>query len=371
MYVHNRHSFEIFSNVILVIKHLYTLTHNGNHSICYFSEALLGPGAIPGGFFPPSLLLQPPSSTSQEEATNLSVPTPSKSKHRDETDRHKHLDILTNKSSDNAKKIDGKTRPSEDDKLHTEDGSERTRGLSLRKPSDDYMKYRNSDYVKKSSPSASTSSYSVAKTEHDRKRSKLEAVIKQAKQNGYDPNASKPSAYRCETYIPDRKRGDKLSSPVGYREHFMPVSAFSPSHKTAFHSPTRTERVVSPNRSTKAHSPIRSQKLSSPIQIPDTSLPVQDKPENLCVKDRNPKSLSDTVKHADTETKTDAVIVKTQSIVTGATITVTSTLNIITSDLPSPNQVKKGKRETGWYYVFRSCLSNQFSGLHLFRISKL
>ena len=295
------------------------------------------------------MLLHPPSSTGQEEATNLSVPSSSKSKYRDESDRHKHLDSLTNKLSDNAKRTDGKARSSEDDKMHIEDGSERTRGIGMRKPNDDFTKYRSSDHVKKHSPSASasTSSYSVAKAEHDRKRSKLEAVIKQAKDNGYDTDTSKPNIYTSGTYIPERKSSDKLSSPVGYREQFMPVSAFSPSHKTAFHSPTRTERVVSPNRSAKVHSPLRSHKLSSPIQISDTPQPIQDKPENLCVKDRKPKA-TDIVKHKDTETKPDTVIVKTQSIVTGATITVTSTLNVITSELPSPNQNKKGKREAGW-----------------------
>ena len=342
----------MFCIVISLYNKWYNVKHNVISS-ALFPEAFFGPGAIPGNFYPPSLLLPAPSSSSQEEATNLSVPSSSKSKQRDEKDKHKHSDIVTNKSSDSAKKMDSKTRQSEDDKTQTSDGSERTRGLSIRKSSDDYMKYRSGDSVKKSSPSASTSSYSVAKAEHDRKRSKLEAVLRQAKENGHDPSTSKTNPYRSETHIPDRKRSDKISSPVPYREQFMPISAFGPSHTTAFHSPTRTERVVSPNRSAKTHSPLRSQKVSSPTKLSDPSQPVQDKPENLCVKDRKPNT-KDTVKpetHKATETKTDAIIVKTQSIVTGTTITVTSTLNVITSELPSPNLNRKGTRETGWLYV--------------------
>ena len=300
------------------------------------SEALFGPGSIPSGFYPQSSLL-PTQHTSQMEATNLSVSSANKSKIKEEKDKHKHIDTEHIKSNiDSAKHSGVKTRLHEDDRPPSIVGSERTRGMNLKKPGDDHMKYRSNDGNKKPSASSSaTSSLSFSKLDQERKRSKLETVLRQSKENSEESQTAKLRECKSERRSLDTSRSEKLSSPVTYNDYFTPIPAFSPNRSTAFHSPNRTDRVISPDRrSSKAHSPIRLQKIASPIDHSDRSLPIQDKPENLCVKDRN-TNLNDTPKtdkHKTSESNSETVVVKTQSIVTGTTVTVSSTLNVITTD---------------------------------------
>ena len=305
---------------------------------------------MPGGFYPQSLLLatQP---SSQMEATNLSMSTSNKSKQKEDKEKHKHTETETGKPNESAKSSDVKTRIPEEERSQVAGGSERTRGMNVKKPGDDYLKYRSGDGIKKpNSTSASTSSLGLSKAEHERKRSKLEAVLRQAKENSEESNSAKSRLCKSEKLPIDKPRNEKLSSPVTYNDYFMPISAFSPSRSTVFHSPTRNDRVISPDkRSSKAHSPVRSHKISSPTEHLDISLPIQDKPENLCVKDRNsnPKDIPKPGKHKNVVPNSDTVIVKTQSIVTGTTVTVTSTLNVITSDLSPNNQRKNTLKESG------------------------
>ena len=112
----------------------------------------------------------------------------------------------------------------------------------------------------------------------------------------------------------DRKRAD--------------TNSCSPRNKQLI-SPTRHERVVSPDRrSAKAYSPVSKKALH--VQVHEDDMPLstfqfQEVPENLCVKDRRRPRSGDA--------KSDSKgCIKTQSVVTGTTITVTSTQNVITSE---------------------------------------
>ena len=283
----------------------------------YFAEALAGQGVYPPGLYQYPHLYPPPSG--QVEATNLSLPSSSRSKQGD--------------------------KPKEEDIRRMDD--KRDRESRVRAVSDDRKETKSSEQCLDFSKHS--------ETHCDRKRSKtsktgdLDKIKSSSKLNQSSVDTSKSHTdigkeIRAIT-VTDRKR--HLSDNSLKRDSFGVCKSDVPSHiKTALHSPPRRHKAMtSPDRAQNIskHSAKKETVRSPYASSTSTAANEQDMPENLCIKDRQPEHKPDNeTKHTD---KKEIDVVKTQTVDTSTTVTVTSTLNIITTDigLKDRSYKRKGK----------------------------
>lgn len=285
-------------------------------------EALLSQNAYPHGLYSRSHLYSPPG---QMEATNLSLPSSSKDKTADRAKENLSGTVEIKKEYDRTRSkdntdvdFDSQRRESFSDKNRSIEGSERTRGRLGK--TDDKDKIKCSSKITKSAgenevrkvvdPYVPENLSKRKVTDKKLLHSPSEVII-----------LDSPKSYVKETKLPACKSEGK--SP---RENGLDLSKLSP-NQVSLPSPHRHKRLSSPDRSQgRSSSPEKRRRVVSPVEQRNRIVvPDQDMPENLCIKDRERTRSGETVSETD--------LVKTLSITTTSTVTVTSGLMLTSTDI--------------------------------------
>lgn len=279
-----------------------------------FSEALAGQGMFSHSLYPYPQLYPPPSG--QIEATNLSLPSSSRTKKEEEGRREDKRDRETRTRADSVERKEAKAS---DQCL-------------------DFSKHTDSYCDKKKTKHSKTDDLDKIKGSSKLNQSSVEATSGHAE-------TEKEINGKAVSLLSDRKR--HFSDNSVRRELYQSSKSDSASHvKPALHSPPQRHKMVSsPDRlSNSSRTSERKETVRSPYTSSNSKMAIeQDMPENLCIKDRQKEQSSH--KDVKAEVKRESSVVRTQTVETATTVTVTGTLNIITSDigLKDKSFKRKGK----------------------------
>lgn len=276
----------------------------------------------PHALYPyPHIYPQPPG---QLEATNLTLPSSSRSKQGE-----KQKDEESRVSED-KKERDCRSRVDVDERKETQSADQCL------------------DYSKNNGVQCDKKRARPNKTD-DTEKIKSSLKVPQNTSDTSSKHHTDPfndSTCKSATSVPDRKR--HLSDSSLKRELYGNSKTDNSSHGIhSLHSPPQRHKVASSPEQTsnRERYPDRKYIVRSPYE---TFKPVveQDVPENLCIKDRR-KEKSD--KETKSGSKMETSVVKTLTVDTTTTVTVSSTLNIITSDIGYKDRTYKRKGKLSFH----------------------
>ncbi|XP_052818307.1 uncharacterized protein LOC128244317 isoform X2 [Mya arenaria] len=292
-------------------------------------EAMLNSGGFSPGMYPHPHQFSP--HTGQAEATNLSLPG-SKSKCEMKKDDEQGMRETNIKCESYVKQ---KTQ-SEDVRKDTPDvfmeysysveGSERTRGKASK--TDDREKIKSSSKALKSPSLASTNCWSennsIKFTHCDTRPS---SVVDKTRIRTISPEVSRERHISAGSIAGDTSRKRQASS----------------SSKASLHSPSyRQTALASPDHRSTPITTARKEYVISPFEASCEKITIieQEMPENLCIKDKKPEIKTDSDNKADNKDEKDRGVV-TLNVTSPISVTITTTVNTITSDSLSADNVSK------------------------------